>query len=159
MSNVIAFTKVRLPHGWLGNMAPYPIEYEGDMYPTSEALFQALRFGDAASRAMIRAQTSPMAAKMVAKDNAARMTVKQFGDADVDNMRLVLRFKTEQHPQLVTLLLATGDATIIEDVSARSRSASSLFWGAALVDGTWTGRNELGKLWMARRAELLNGAS
>lgn len=153
MSNVIAFTKVRAPYGWLGNMAPYPIQHKGDVYPTSEALFQSMRFDDKSIRVMIRAQTSPMAAKMVAKSNAAHMTVKRLSDADVNNMRLVLRLKTEQHPQLVPLLMVTGDAAIVEDVTAR-RGSSALFWGAALVDGKWFGANVLGKLWMERRAEL-----
>lgn len=153
MSNVIVFTKVRGPYGWLGNMAPYRVEYLDEVYPTSEALFQALRFDDPELRRMIRAKSSPMAAKMVAKAYATRMIIKRLGDQDLDNMRLVLRLKMEQHPQLLPLLLATSDATIIEDVSAR-RGGSALFWGAANVDGTWIGQNWLGKLWMARRAEL-----
>lgn len=153
MSNVIEFTKVRAPHGWLGNMSPYPIEYMGHAYPTSEALFQALRFKQHHIRVEIMAAKSPMAAKMIAKRNVEHMSVKRLSDVDVENMWLVLRLKTEQHPQLVPLLLATGDAHIVEDVTAR-RGGSALFWGAANVDGVWTGRNELGKLWMARRAEL-----
>ena len=28
-NNVIAFTKVALPYGWLGNMAPFPVKHEG----------------------------------------------------------------------------------------------------------------------------------
>ena len=135
-------------------MSPYPIEYTGYVYPTSEALFQALRFKQHHIRVEIMAAKSPMAAKMVAKHNAGHMVIKRLSDADIDNMRLVLRLKTEQHPQLVPLLLATGDATIVEDVTAR-RGGSALFWGAANVNGAWTGRNELGKLWMARRAELV----
>jgi hypothetical protein len=44
--HTIAFTKVALSFGWLGNMAPYPIVYEAKLYRTTEALFQALRFDD-----------------------------------------------------------------------------------------------------------------
>jgi predicted ATP-grasp superfamily ATP-dependent carboligase len=40
----ITFTKTSLPFGWLGNMAPYPIEYLEKTWRTAEALFQALRF-------------------------------------------------------------------------------------------------------------------
>jgi hypothetical protein len=30
--NEIAFTKVDLPFGWLGNMANFPIRYEGVLF-------------------------------------------------------------------------------------------------------------------------------
>jgi predicted NAD-dependent protein-ADP-ribosyltransferase YbiA (DUF1768 family) len=49
-------------------MAPYPIEHNGQVWPTSEALFQALRFDDPTIREEIRTQKSPMSAKMIAKN-------------------------------------------------------------------------------------------
>ena len=64
--SVVTFTKVKLPNGWLGNMAPYPLEYEGVTYRTSEALFQALRFALGPIREVI------MGAKMVAKRQRRR---------------------------------------------------------------------------------------
>jgi predicted NAD-dependent protein-ADP-ribosyltransferase YbiA (DUF1768 family) len=42
--NEIAFTKVDLPFGWLGNMSDFPIRYEGVLFKNSEMLFQFLRF-------------------------------------------------------------------------------------------------------------------
>lgn len=70
-------------------------------------------------------------------------------------MRLVLRLKLEQHPELKAMLLNTGDAQIIEDCSARP-TESGLFWGAQhMPEGwypRWLGHNQLGKLWMALRA-------
>lgn len=59
----IAFSKVREPHGWMGNMSPHPLEMFGKSWRTSEALFQAMRFTDEAPREEIRSKTSPMAAK------------------------------------------------------------------------------------------------
>ena len=41
--NEIWFTKVNLPYGWLGNMAPYPVLHDGCRWLTTEALFQAMR--------------------------------------------------------------------------------------------------------------------
>jgi predicted NAD-dependent protein-ADP-ribosyltransferase YbiA (DUF1768 family) len=41
--NEIWFTKVNLPYGWLGNMAPYPVLHDGCSWLTTEALFQAMR--------------------------------------------------------------------------------------------------------------------
>ena len=150
----IAFTKVKLPFGWLGNMAPYPIGVVSYMWLTTEALFQSLRFDDDAIRQEIRAQKSPMTAKMVAKRNRDRMVVVPQSEQDLENMRRVLRLKVEQHPSVRLALLDTGDARIIEDCTARPRG-SGLFWGAAKTpQGWWNGENMLGKLLMQVRAEL-----
>ena len=72
MEPIIAFTKVALPFGWLGNMAPYPVTYGGKAWRTTEALFQALRFEDESIREAIRQEKSPMAAKLVAKRHKSR---------------------------------------------------------------------------------------
>ncbi len=153
MSAIVTFTKVRLPNGWLGNMAPFPVKQEDLVYPTTEALFQALRFDDKGIREAIRSHKSPMAAKMTAKANADRMVVTRLSNLDIDNMRLCLKLKLEQHPTLVPLLLETQQAMIVEDSTAR-RGGSALFWGAANVSGTWFGENQLGKLWMELRGKL-----
>jgi hypothetical protein len=153
---IVTFTKVRLPYGWLGNMSPYPVEYEGKVYRTSEALFQALRFeGFAEVQEEIRAQKSPMSAKMVAKKYSELLNGTgewDEADDDIDRMRLCLELKLEQHPELIQMLVDMGDAMIIEDCTARP-GGSAKFWGAVLEDGRWQGRNVLGNLWM----ELRNG--
>lgn len=155
MTDVIAFTKVALPHGWLGNMAPYPVTYSGQEWRTTEALFQALRFHpDSSLREQIRSKKSPMAAKFTAKSHRALMAVIPLSQVDVDNMRLVLRLKLEQHPELVERLRATGDRLIVEDVTARKTKGNHRFWGAALENNLWVGDNMLGKLWMELREQL-----
>ena len=159
MTNEIAFTKVKLPYGWLGNMSPYPIMADGKIWRTTEALFQAMRFSKTEIKEEIRAATSPMAAKMIAKRNIGLMIVNPRTQDDVDNMRNVLQLKLQQHPDIKRMLLETGDAKIIEDCSARA-NASGLFWGATRClpalspDGSWwEGENMLGKLWMRLRDE------
>ena len=152
----VLIRRVRQPHGWLGNMSPHPVTHDGVEWPTAEALFQALRFSDPDARAAVRAAPGPMAAKQTAHDMADRMVVTPRSDADVANMRLVLRLKLDQHPELQTRLLATGEEPIVEDCSNR-RTESGLFWGAALVDGAWVGQNTLGRLWLDLRAELAAG--
>jgi N-glycosidase YbiA len=150
---MIAFKKVKEPFGWLGNMAAFPIVHEGKSWRTSEALFQALRFSDDESRELIREQKSPMSAKMISKSLADKRTIVPMSEADLDLMRLVLRLKVEQHPELKEQLLATGDEVLIEDVSAR-KNESGLFWGAGWKDGDWQGENWLGKLWVELRKSL-----
>ena len=149
---VIAFTKVKLPYGWLGNMSPYPVTYEGKEYRTTEALFQALRFPEYPEISEeIRAQTSPMAAKMTAKKYPECINAGET----IDNQRMLmcLKLKLDQHPELVQMLRDTGDATIIEDCTNRDRG-SARFWGAVLVDGMWQGKNVLGNMWMHLREKL-----
>jgi ribA/ribD-fused uncharacterized protein len=150
---IIAFTSVRLAYGWLGNMSPHPIQFDGMEWRTAEALFQALRFDDAEIKEAIRAKKAPMAAKFVARANKDKMVVQPQSPADLENMRRVLRLKLRQHPELRQKLYDTGDATIIEDCTSRTR-ASGKFWGAALQEGQWVGENQLGKLWMELRDEL-----
>lgn len=150
-------------------MAPFPVSFGGREWRTAEALFQALRFCDRGGPQValdghlvtdhldvvekIWRQKSPMAAKMVTKKVRDRMVVEPFSRHDLDNMRLVLRLKVEQHPGLAALLDATGDVELIEDCSNRM-GGSGLFWGAARMPwGRWVGENHLGKLWMELRSE------
>lgn len=153
--NVISFTKVSLPYGWLGNMSPHPVEFAGKQWKTTEALFQALRFNDEDIKEMIRGEKSPMTAKAVARDNDDKMSVLRMSEKDLDNMLLCLRLKLKYHPHLEKELLNTGKSIIIEDVTSRvkkdNKNDSNLFWGAAYIDGEWVGENNLGKLWMKLR--------
>ncbi len=150
----IAFTKVKLPHGWLGNMAPYPVTFAGKTWRTTEALFQALRFNNEDVRTLIHAEKSPMAAKMVAKKHSELMVVVPASKQDLQNMEMVCRLKLEQHPEHKKLLKATGDALIVEDITKRAKGGRHSFWGAALVQDKWEGDNALGKIWMKLRSEV-----
>lgn len=154
----ILIRKVAEPYGWLGNMSPYPVRWQGQTYRTTEALFQCLRFTDQTIIEDIRSQKSPMGVKMVAKKHRDAMVLDPCSPQDLENMRLCLRLKLEQHPQLKTDLLATGDEVIIEDCSKRPRG-NSLFWGAASRGGDWNGKNWLGKLWMELRSSLRTGSN
>jgi ribA/ribD-fused uncharacterized protein len=156
MNDILSITTVKAPHGWLGNMAPFPLWHGGKRWRTSEALFQAMRFDDEAIEEEIREKKSPMAAKFVAKREKAKMTVVPQSDRDLDQIEHVLWLKLEQHPELKERLLETGDRPIIEDCTRRQHG-SGLFWGAAWKDGRWVGENRLGKLWMKLRAELRAG--
>lgn len=150
----IAFTKVSLPYGWLGNMSPHSVQYCNLEWRTTEALFQALRLHpDNPVRELIRAEKSPMAAKMVARQHHEQRVIVPMSRADLRNMGTVLQLKLAQHQDLEASLLATGDEEIIEDCTRRANE-SGLFWGAALQDGKWVGQNCLGKLWMAIRTKL-----
>ena len=150
---MIEFTKVNLPYGWMGNMAPYPIFYDGKRWLTSEALFQAMRFNDEEIKELIRVQTSPMAAKMKAKKYKLQYAVEPMSDQDVENMKLCVRLKLEEHPNLKTQLLATGDNYIFENIGKRNKPRD-YFWGAKMINGELVGNNIMGKIWMELRERL-----
>jgi predicted NAD-dependent protein-ADP-ribosyltransferase YbiA (DUF1768 family) len=162
----ISFTKVRGPHGWLSNMSPHPVWWQGVQWPTAEHLFQALRhpLGSSAT-ILIHAERSPMAAKLTAKRYLDAAIVRPRSPEDLENMRLVLRCKRDQHRDLAAALRATGDARLIEDVTNRPNE-SGLFWGMARMFAPtgrgyesgekcstphWSGENWLGRLWMDLR--------
>lgn len=155
--DVVSFTKVSLPNGWLSNMSAHAITYQGYEYATAEALFQCLRFDDPKIQTTIWEQSSPMAAKMVSKKHRDKMIIPRMGQQDVENMGMVLMLKIEQHRAIRRLLLQTGDATLIEDCTQRKTQDSALFWGAAWTGTEWRGENRLGRLWMELRGEIRNG--
>lgn len=150
----ILITKVKEPGGWLSNMSPHPVSYEGKRWRTCEALFQALRLEDEDSREVIRAESSPMAAKMVAKRFKKKRVVEPMSEADLANMRLCVSLKLAQHVLLKRKLWWSRDAMIIEDCSSRGSRGSNLFWGAMRVPGGWRGESWLGRIWMELRSEL-----
>jgi len=150
---VISFSKVDMPYGWLGNMSPFKVKYDDKEWLTVEALFQALRYNDFEIREIIRAQKSPMGAKMKAKTFKERMSVIPMSEDDIKNMKMCVRLKIEQNPVLKSKLLLTKEFEIIEDIGNRN-GERHLFWGAKKVNGEWFGNNRMGKIWMELRKEL-----
>lgn len=151
MSKIVRFNKTKETNGWLSNMSAHPVKNDNKWWLTTEALFQALRFPeDSKIREIIRAEKSPMTAKMMAKKFKDLMVVKPCGTQDIEHMKLMLRLKLIFNKELKAELLATEESLIIEDCSSRKASP----WGAKFIDGVWVGENLLGKLWMEYRAEL-----
>lgn len=155
---VIYFTAVKEPYGWLGNLSPYPLTYDGKVFRTSEHLFQWMRFPSFPEiQEDIRIQKGPMGSKMIARRNRDLLGRGENWDEHQDDfalMRECLRVKVDQHPHLLDMLLDTGDIILIENCSNRDKE-SSRFWGAVYNEQTnlWEGANVLGELWMELRAE------
>ena len=153
----IKITKVKEEYGYLSCMSPHPIFYNNQMYRTCEALFQSLRFeGHPEVQRLIIEQKSPMAAKMKARKNKDLLNRGEKwdeADEDLERMKLCLKLKLEQHPELKQMLIDTGKAEILEDCTSHPRE-SAKFWGIVNNNGTWEGKNNLGKLWMELREEI-----
>jgi ribA/ribD-fused uncharacterized protein len=151
---IIAFTRARLPYGWLGNMSAYPVTIFEVCWPTAEHAFQAMRVHENYWNT-VRDAASPMTAKMLVRGMISRggyfMVVEPRTVRDIENMRTVLMQKVIQNPKLAVALLQTGDSLIVEDVT---KQPHDLFWGMKLVGDHWVGDNMLGLLWMGVRARL-----
>ncbi len=153
-SEVVSFTKVALEYGWLGNMFRSPISEGGEIWLTSEALFQSKRFDNPEIKELIRNEKSPMRAKMKAKKNQDEMVIVPRSEEDVELMRKVVKMKFDQNPLLKSKLKALKGKVIVEDIGNR-KGDRHLFWGAKLVNEEWVGGNWMGTILMDLRDEYL----
>ena len=154
----IAFNKVSEPFGWMSNMSSHAVEKDGKKWRSAEALFQAMRFANNPEiQDAIFNQTNPMGVKFIAKkkDNLSKMSIKPGSEEDYAHLREIIRLKLEQNSDLKNELLATGENVIFDNAFLRKdREAESVFWGAYFENGTLTGENRLGKIWMELRDGL-----
>ncbi|KAG8213140.1 hypothetical protein J3R82DRAFT_11546 [Butyriboletus roseoflavus] len=129
------------------NFSPHEVIYKGKRYPTSEHLFQALKFlGDHPEIAERVRNCGER--PMLAFDEAHRYQKwvrSDWRQVNIQKMEIALRLKFTQHPDLKALLLGTGDADLVED------SPRDYFWGTG---ADRSGRNELGKALVRLREEL-----
>ncbi|MET0351217.1 MAG: NADAR family protein [Rhizobacter sp.] len=129
-----------------------PLESGPYTYQTGEHMFQAYKSTSAAQHRRIAAAPDPHEAKRLGKTGALR---RDWELIKYDVMRLVLLTKFTQNRAEGGLLLATGNALLVEGTYWGDR-----VWGVDLKEGQERkhrapGRNWLGHLLMARRAELL----
>ena len=149
------FKKVNEPYGWMGNMAPYPIKFDGKVWLTSEALFQSMRYDIDSINEIIRVEKSPMGSKMNAKKYKHQMVVVPMSELDVKNMRKCVKVKFDQHPQLKKALIQTGNSTIYENIGNRNGERHK-FWGVKkLSENEDDGNNMMGRILMDLRDEYL----
>lgn len=141
---VINFYRTGDGYGCFSNFAPYPIELKGKVWPTSEHYFQAQKFAGTEHEEAIRRVKSPTVAARMGRDR--KKPLRPDWEAVKDGvMRTAVRAKFRQHPELRELLLATGDATIVE------HTERDAYWGDG---GDGSGRNMLGRILMEVRDEL-----
>lgn len=148
----ITFTAVDLPWGWLGNMSAHPIRFDGKVHKTAEHLFQYMRFKDFPDvQELILERASPFMMKLILKKYKKLINDDKKRDSEL--MRKIVRLKVIQHADLIRQLVCS-EGEIIENCTAR-QAGSGMWWGAARQeDGSWLGRNELGKIWMELRYQL-----
>ena len=144
MKHVIQFYRVSDEYGEFSNFAAFPITLGGKVWPTSEHYFQAQKFAGTEHAEANRQTRSPMIAARMGRDR--KKPLRPDWEAVKDNiMREAVRAKFTQHPELTELLLATGDAVLVEHTTNDS------YWGDG---GDGGGKNMLGRILMQVRDEL-----
>lgn len=127
------------------NFSALAVEFEGALYPTAEHAYQAAKCTDPAGKQAILRAKSPAEAKDIA--NLAYQAAKhpQWDQIKVGVLENILRAKLAQHDTVRQALMRSGKEDIGE------ASPDDMFWGY----GDGQGQNQLGKLWMKLRSELV----
>jgi ribA/ribD-fused uncharacterized protein len=141
---VIKFYGTGCEHGCFSNFAHYPIRLSGGLWPTVEHYFQAQKFPDTDYEEAIRQAKSPAKAKAMGRSRKYRLR-RDWETVKDGIMREAVLAKFTQHAEIRAVLLATGDAVIVED------SPTDAYWGCGSHGG---GKNKLGRILMSVRDEL-----
>ncbi|MES2788020.1 MAG: NADAR family protein [Planctomycetota bacterium] len=142
--DVVNFYSVSDEFGEFSNFYAFPIQLDGEHWPTSEHYFQAQKFEDEAYRQKIRQTESPMIAARLGRDRKQKLR-PDWESVKVEIMKTAVLAKFTQHPELQTLLLSTGNAKIVE------HTENDNYWGDG---GDGSGKNMLGQILMQVRESL-----
>ena len=143
-------TNFRGRYAFLSNFYSFPVEYEGETYPTSEHAFQAAKTLDPVEQRVIRNSFNAREAKKFGRSCTIR---PDWDDIKEQVMYDILKDKFAPH-KLGFKLLETYPDPLIEGNTWNDR-----IWGCVLVNGEWVGQNLLGKTLMRIRKELLEDDS
>lgn len=136
------------PYGVFSNLLWRPIEFEGEIFDTSEHAYQAGKARKPEVKAWLMAAPSPALLAMAAHGLYVWDINSDWSKVKFDRMRRVLRAKFTQHEDLKAILLSTGTARLVE--SATVDNAVNRLWGE--VNGV--GKNMLGEMLMELRTSL-----
>lgn len=132
---------------WLSNFWPCAISYEGDIYPSVEHFYVAMKTLDTFDRNTIRNTSSAGQVKRLGRTLEIR---SDWEDIKLKVMTYAIAKKfSDDNPELKDRLINTGDIHLQE-----GNMWGDKFWGVCLK--TNKGENNLGKILMARR-EYLRG--
>ncbi|OAX35361.1 DUF1768-domain-containing protein [Rhizopogon vinicolor AM-OR11-026] len=147
MPKKILFYHAHDPYYGFTNFSPDPIEYNGRTYPTSEHLFQSMKFMEHRPELAEHIRTCSTRPRVVF-DETHRFNPEVRTDwlqVRIEMMDLVLWHKFTQNKRLKEELLSTGDAELVED------SDKDSFWG---IGADRKGQNQLGKALVRLRTKL-----
>ena len=143
-AEVIDFYGVRDKFGEFSNFARFPIQLDGQLWPSSEHYFQAMKFANASYRMQIKSAATPMLSAKLGRSRKQALRPDWEAVKDSVMFEAVLA-KFSQHDNLRTLLLSTGSVKLVEHTSNDS------YWGDG---GDGSGKNRLGQILMQVRERL-----
>lgn len=132
----------------LDNFSAFGLTMENNYFQTSEHAFQYLKFIDSNYELAqkIKDSYSPNEARKIAHENS-KFKNPDWSKVKYRNMYKVLKLKAEQNSVVKKKLLATKDYIIAEYCTDNDTD-----WG---LDNNNCGENNLGKIWMKIRDELM----
>lgn len=130
---------------WLSPFSAHRIKVWGEVFPTLEHAYQWSRVAAGPNRDAIKDAPSPFVAWKLGQECKDRPDLRVEDFDKLATMEVLYRAKLAQHPELVEILLESGDREI------HKVFATDYFWGTG-ADGS--GRNEMGKLLMKLREEM-----
>lgn len=128
-------------HAFLSNFYPATINMDGMSFKNSEAAYQAQKCLNTMDKFQF-CELEPRDAKKLGRKVQLRPDWEQIKDSV---MARILGLKFRQNPHLGNLLIATGDAELIE-----GNHWHDTYWGVCEGEG----KNRLGELLMQVRSEL-----
>jgi len=143
----------------LSNFAPFPVEWNGQVFPTVEHAFQAAKYGCTTSKsdpaiiqaiAGIAAMTTPQDAKRAGgksgmKARGVVLDVELWETVKDGIMQSLLQSKVERHSIIRKELALIKE----HNIHLVHFSRGDKWWGAVIKeDGTIVGQNRLGELLM-----------
>jgi ribA/ribD-fused uncharacterized protein len=141
---VINFYRTGDPFGEFSNFADFRIHLKDREWPTTEHYFQAQKFAGTRHEEAVRLATSPAAAAKMGRERR-RPLRRDWESVKDDIMREAVLAKFEQHPDLRSLLLSTGDADIVE------HTRNDSYWGDG---GDGSRLNMLGRILVETRERM-----
>lgn len=127
---------------FLSNFYPVDVFFDGILFDNSEAAYQAQKCCSVYERVRFEA-LEPLEAKDL---GAVTLLREDWEEVRLDVMENVLRAKFGQNPEVKALLVATGDAVLVEGNTWGDR-----YWGVDVRSGE--GENHLGRLLEKLRSE------
>lgn len=157
MSDVVLFYGTKGKYGCFSNFYPCTFVCDGVSYHCSEQYMmhqKALLFRNFDIAEAILAESDPLAMKKLGRQ-VRNYSEKWWGSKRVEIMRIGLKEKFKQNPELLEVLMSTEDA-IIGEAAPRD-----VIWGTGkgkncINPNEWRGQNLLGKILMMVREDIKN---
>ena len=140
----INFYKIADPYGDFSNFSKHPITLKGKVWLTTEHYFQAQKFAGTEHEEAVRLCKGPRAAAEMGRRRNLPLR-KDWEQVKEDIMEEALIAKITQYPDIIKLLISTGDAQIVE------HTENDNYWADG---GDGSGKNRLGVIWMKIRDDL-----